>query len=211
MINTDNELEKNYGELPKDGPYSLINGGGGHGIVWGRSTENVVGEKLPRGIQGIYNGAPSGDGRGSVIAMNFRQTLNAQHFEGQMTDPVVCTAVDCYAYLPKDWKERLAKLGYTDNGKANFAVWTAEEYDKLREIFGKCIAIVSELNRKTAEIAANVTADLAPTHIRKTAEYVGVFAYRFNSAENLVDTLFDMGWLKPVDSKEKPAVCVVKN
>ncbi|MBS5843539.1 MAG: sigma-70 family RNA polymerase sigma factor [Clostridiales bacterium] len=211
LIDTENDLDKNYGELPKNGPYSLVNGGDGSGIIWGRSTENVVGDKIPRGIQGIYNGAPSGDGRGSVIAMNFRQTLNTQHFEGNMTDPLVCTAVDCYEYLPKDWKERLDKLGYADNGKANFAVWTAEEYEKLQKMLGECISIVSELNRKTSELAANVTADLAPTHIRKTAEYVGAFVYRFNSIENLVNTLFDMGWLKAAHDKEKPAVCVVKN
>ena len=211
LINTENDLEKNYGELPKDGPYSLVNGGGGHGIIWGRSTENVVGDKLPRGIQGIYNGCPASDGRGSVIAMNFRQTLNAQHFEGQMTDPIVCTAVDCLDYLPKDWNERLTKLGYAYNGKANFAVWTAEEYDKLREILSECTSIVSELNRKTSEIAANVTADLAPAHICKTAEYVGAFVYRFNSIENLVNTLCDMGWLIATRDKEKPAICVVKS
>ncbi len=211
LIDTENDLATSYGELPNDGPYSLVNGGKGSGIIWGRSTENSVCDKLPIGIQGIYNGVPSDDGRGSVIAMNFRQTLNAQHFEGRMTDPVVCVAVDCYEYLPKDWKDRLAKLGYTDNGKANFAVWTAEEYDKLREILGECTSIVSELNRKTSEIAANVTADLAPAHIRKTAEYVGAFVYRFNSIENLVNTLFDMGWLKVTRDKEKPAVCVVKS
>ncbi len=211
LIDTENDLEKNYGELPKDGPYSLVNGGGGQGIIWGRSTENVVGDKLPKGIQGIYNGCPSGDGRGSVIAMNFRQTLNAQHFEGQMTAPVVCTAVDCFEYLPKDWKEQLDKLGYAENGKANFAVWTIEEYDELRKILKECISIVSELNRKTFELAANVTADLAPAHIRKVAEYVGAFVYRFNSIENLVNTLFDMDWLKAVSDTEKPAICVVKN
>ena len=191
LINTENDLEKNYGELPKDGPYSLVNGGGGQGIIWGRSTENVVGDKLPRGIQGIYNGCPASDGRGSVIAMNFRQTLNAQHFEGQMTDPIVCTAFDCFDYLPKDWNERLAKLGYAYNGKANFAVWTAKEYDKLREILSECTSIVSELNRKTSEISANVTADLAPTHIRKTAEYVGAFVYRY--VAKMLDVFDDIG------------------
>ncbi len=211
LIDTENDLEDNYGKLPEDGPYSLVNGGGGHGIIWGRSTENVIEEKLPRGILGIYKGCQSSDNRGSVIAMNFRQTLNAQHFAGKMTDPVVCTAVDCFEYLPKDWKERLDKLGYTDNGKANFAVWTNKEYDELRKMLSECIFIVSELNRKTSELAGSITADLAPTHIRKTAEYVGAFVYRFNSIENLVNALFDMGWLKAVDSKEKPAVCVVKN
>lgn len=211
LIDTENDLEKNYGELPKDGPYSLVNGGGGHGIIWGRSNENVVGDKLPKGIQGIYNGCPSSDKRGSVIAMNFRQTLNAQHFEGQMTDPVVCTAVDCFEYLPKDWQKVLDDLGYAKNGKANFAVWTNKEYDELQKMLNECISIVSDLNRKTAELAANITADLAPSHIRKNAEYVGAFVYRFNSVENLVNALFDMGWLKSVKDKEKPAICVVKN
>ena len=75
----------------------------------------------------------------------------------------------------------------------------------------ECCAILSALNLKTSQLAATVTADLAPTHIRKTAEYVGAFVYRFNSIENLVNTLFDMGWLKAVDEKEKPAICVVKN
>ncbi|MGN1450963.1 MAG: hypothetical protein ACI4XQ_02595, partial [Eubacteriales bacterium] len=93
----------------------------------------------------------------------------------------------------------------------NFVVWTNEEYEELRNVLDERIAIVSELNRKTSALAAKVTSDLAPAHIRKTAEYVGAFVYRFNSVENLVNTLFDMDWLKTVDDREKPAVCVVKN
>ncbi len=210
LIDTENDLEKNYGELPKDGPYSHVNGGG-HGIIWGRSTENVVGEKLPKGIQGIYNGCSASDKRGSVIAMNFRQTLNAQQFEGQMTDPVVCTAVDCFEYLPKDWQTVLNDLGYAKNGKANFAVWSSAEYDELRKMLDECISIASDLNRKTADEAAKVTADLAPTHIRKTAEYVGAFVYRLYSVDKLVSKLFEMDWIKAVGDNEKPAVCVVKS
>ena len=38
----------------------------------------------PQGIQGIYNGCESSDKLGSVIAINFRQTLNAQHFDYSM-------------------------------------------------------------------------------------------------------------------------------
>ena len=211
LIETEDDIENNYGELPKDGPYSLVNGGGGQGIIWGRSTENVVGDKLPRGIQGIYNDIPSSDNRGSVIAMNFKQTLNAQSFEGEMTTPVVCTAVDCFEYLPNDWQKVLAELHYAKDGKANFAVWTYADYSELQAMLRECISLVSELNRKTAELAAHVTADLAPAHIRKTAEYVGAFVYRFNSIENLVNTLFDMGWLKSVEEYEKPAICVVTN
>ena len=211
LTDTENDLEKNYGKLPKDGPYSLVNGGGGHGIIWGRSNESVVGEKLPSGIQGIYNGCPSSDKRGSVIAMNFRQTLNAQHFEGQMTYPVVCTAVDGFEELSKDWQKVLDDLGYTKNGKANFTVWTNKEYGELQKMLHECISIVSELNRKTAELAANITADLAPSHIRKNAEYVGAFVCRFYSIDKLVSKLFEMDWIKAVGDNEKPAVCVVRN
>ena len=143
--------------------------------------------------------------------MNFRQTLNAQHFEGQMTDPIVCTAVDCFEYLSADWQQILTELGYANEGKANFAVWSYEEYNELQYILRECISIVSDLNRRTAELAAKTTADLAPSHRRKTAEYVGAFVYQFNSAENLVNILFEMDWLKKVNNKEKPAVCVIKN
>ena len=206
---TENYIEEKYGELPKDGPYSLVNGGGGQGIVWAyEDTTCEYGSK--NRIRGIYDDCPSSDGRGTVIAMNFSQTLNAQHFQVQMTDPIVCTAVDCYEYLPEDWKERLEKLGYANNGKANFAVWTMEEYSELQRILRECTEAIVELNNKTVEIAAEISADLAPTHVRKTAEYVGAFVYRFNSIENLVDILFEMGWVKPVDNKDKPAVCVVR-
>ena len=211
LIDTENSLEENYGKLPSDGPYSLVNGGGGEGIIWGRSAETIESDQSPRGIAGICNGCPSSDGRGSVIAMNFMQLLNTQHFKEDMTDPVVCTAVDCYDYLPSDWKNRMETLGYANNGKANFAVWSTQEYDALRTILEKSIAIVSELNRKTSEIAATVTADLAPAHIRKTAEYIGAFVYRFNSIVNLVDALYGMDWLKAARNNEKPAICVVKN
>ena len=211
LTNTENDLEKNYGELPEDGPYSLVNGGGGRGIIWGRSTENVVGDQLPRGIQGIYNGCLANDKRGSVIAMNFRQTRNAQHFEGHMTDPIVCTAVDCFEYLPKDWQKLLNDRHYAKDGKANFAVWSGKEYDELPQVLGECISIVSELNRKTAELAATIIADLAPSHIRKNAEYVGAFVYRFSSIDKLVSMLYEMDWIKAVDDTDKPAVCVVRN
>lgn len=207
---TENHIEEKYGDLPKDGPYSLVNGGGGQGIVW--AYEDTTCEYVNKNrIRGIYGDCPSSDGRGTVIAMNFKQTLNAQHFQMQMTDPIVCTAVDCYEYLPEDWKERLEKLGYANNGKANFAVWAAEEYTELKRILRECTEAIAELNNKTVEIAAEIAADLAPTHIRKTAEYVGAFVYRFNSLEDLVDALFEMGWVKPVDDKDKPAICVVKN
>ena len=75
----------------------------------------------------------------------------------------------------------------------------------------ECITIVSDLNRKIAELAASITADLAPSHIRKTAEYVGAFVYRFHSIDKLVSKLFEMDWVKSVEDAEKPAVCVVRN
>ncbi|MBQ8403743.1 MAG: hypothetical protein IJX55_04870 [Clostridia bacterium] len=209
LIDTNNDLEKHYGELPGDGPYSLVNGGGGRGVVWGRNKETIVSDELPQGIQGIYNGCQSSGGRGKVIAMNFRQTLNAQHFEGRMTDPLVLAAEGRFEDLSDEWKNITANLGYVSGGKANFTVWSSEEYKALPQILRECTDLVSELNRKTAEIAATVTADLAPAHIRKTAEYVGALVYQFNSIENLVNALYDRGYLKPVGDREKPAICVV--
>ena len=198
LMETENDLKKSYG-ISKSG------------VVWGRNFDVSVQDGSSNGIQGIYNGCSSNDGRGSVIAMNFKQTLNAQHFNYSMTEPLVCVGTDRYESLQKTCQEHLGALGYVANGKANFAVWTVEEYEALREMLGDYIAIVSELNRKTSSIAADVTADLAPAHIRKTAGYVGAVVYRFHSIENLVNTLFDMEWLKAVHDKEKPAICVVKN
>ena len=71
------------------------------------------------------------------------------------------------------------------------------------------IEILSELNLKTAEIASAVTADLAPAHIKKTAEYVGAFVYRSNAIGQLAGKLCRGGWLHGVDVSEKPAVCAV--
>lgn len=210
LLDTENDAQRNFGTLPKDGPYSLVNGGGGHGVVWGRSTESLLKEEIPKGIQGVYNGCPSGNG-GSVIAMNFRQNLNAQHFSMNMTESIVATAMETYEQLSEDWKKHLERLGYAKDGKANFAVWTKEEYDLLYKILAECVSLVTELNHQTSQLAANIIADLAPTHIRKSAEYVGALVYRFNSAENLVNTLFAMGWLASVENEDKPTLCVVKN
>ena len=200
LMETEDFLKNTYGQSTENGL----------GVVWGRSFETPR-EGVPEGIQGFYNGCESTDGRGSVIAINFVQTLNAQQFEYGMTAPVVCTAVDCFEYLPDNWKEILGNLGYAKDGKANFAVWTKEEYGELRRMLGECISIVSELNRRTSEIAAAITADLAPAHIRKTAEYVGASVYRFRSLEHFVNALYAAHWVKEVADTDKPAVCVVKN
>lgn len=78
-------------------------------------------------------------------------------------------------------------------------------------MLSECISIVSDLNRKTAELAANITADLAPSHIRKNVEYVGAFVYRFHAADKLVERLYETDWIKAVGDAEKPAICCVVN
>ena len=181
------------------------------GIVWGRSFRSQGEEFIPCGLQGIYSGVASRDGRGTVIAMNFPQTLNAQRFEGGLTDPVVCTAVDCYEYLPKEWQSILTELGYAEGGKASFPVWSKEEYAAMEGLLKESVALVTGFIRKSAEVAAAITADLAPAHIRQTAEQVGATVYRFNAIEKLVDALFQAGWLRSVGNGDKPAICVVKN
>ena len=110
-----------------------------------------------------------------------------------------------------DWQKVLDERGYAKDGTANFAVWSNKEYNELQQILYECISVVTDFNRKTAEIAANITADLAPTHIRQPAESVGALVYRFYSIDKLVSRLYEMEWIKAVADHEKPAICVVKN
>ena len=201
LLESERVLKSQYGESTDNGL----------GVIWGRSFAMPREDALPQGIQGIYNGAAARDGRGSVIAMNFRQTLHAQHFEYCMTDPMVATAFGAYSCLGSEWQDILKKHGYVKDGKPNFAIWTMNEYEEMRKILSECTALALELSRKTSDIAAEITADLAPVHIRRTAEHVGAVVYRFGMIDNLVNALYDMGWLKSVDDTEKPAVCVVKN
>lgn len=201
LMETERVLKSQYGESTDNGL----------GVIWGRSFAMPREDALLQGIQGIYNGARARDGRGSLIAMNFRQTLHAQHFEYSMTDPMVAVACGAYSYLGSEWQNILDKNGYIKDGKPNFAIWTMDEYEEMRKILSECTALASELSQKTSDIAAEITADLAPVHIRKTAEHVGAFVYRFGMIDHLVNALYDMGWLKSVDDTEKPAVCVVKN
>lgn len=196
-------------DLPDDGPYSLVNGGGGRGVVWGRniSMEDAMNSGS---VRGVYCGETSADGRGTVYAINFSQIIDSQWYQGEV-DPVVCTAVGCFEYLPDEWKKMMEDNGYAKDGRPNFPVWSAEEWEDMKTLLKECTDIVTELNRKTAEVASAVTADLSPAHIRKTAEFVGALAYRFRSIEKLVDTLYEKNWLKAVGDKDKPALCVVKN
>lgn len=200
--------------LPSDGPYSIVHGGEGRGIVWGKKErwnfEPL--DKPSRNIRGIYTDCPSSDGRGSVVAVNFGQTVNVQKFSSDMTDPLVATACGGLEALPDEWKKSLSDGGYARNGGANFPIWTAREYGELRTLLGQCTAIVSELGRRGREISAAVIQDIAPEHVRESAAYVGSLTKRFCAVEAIVNALFDMGYLKDVDSDgPKPALCVIKN
>lgn len=209
MLRTDAEIVEKYGEYPDDGPYSYVNGGGGAGFVWGRCMSTVDEDR--HDFEGIYNNCSAQDGRGSVIAFNFKQITNGQHFTLHMTDPVSCTGVGCFDYLPEDCKKWMSELSYVKNGKPNFAVYSDEEYNSLSEILKNGIDIFTRLNRETFTIAAQISADHAPEHIRKCAEHVGSFVYQFNSLGLIAAELYNMGWLKNINDMDKPAICVIKH
>lgn len=202
--------ENNMGELPDKGPYSLVNGGGGRGIVWGRCIDKSVKESESTHINGIYNGWPSNDNRGSVIAMNFAQISDIQSFSTNLTDPIVCTAVDCFDYLPDKWKEFLNNYGYSKNGKSNFPVYTIEEFNSIEAMLKSSINVLNELCEKTSKIAASVTSDFAPAHIKEYAEFTGAFIHSLDIAENIVNELFEIEYLKKSEGSFKPAMCVIK-
>ena len=199
------------GDLPKDGPYSLVNGGGGKGVVWGRCVDKSVKEEDSTQVQGIYNGCISNDRRGSVIAINFAQIVNKQRFSINFTDPLVCTAVDCFEYLPNEWKNILNDLGYSENGKANFPVYSFAEYNDIEKVLEKSIVALSKLSVEISKAAADITSDFAPKHIKEYAEYVGSFIYSLNVAENIANELYEMEYLKMLEDDFKPAMCVIKS
>ncbi len=197
--------------LPETEAYSLVNGGGGCGYVWGRSADEST--PMTHDIEGIYNGAPSDDWRGSVIAFNFAQTLNVQHVETQMITPLVAAACGCFAQLPDEWQAILNRDGYVADGKPNYPVYTPADYAALEAQLADSIACVSSLCRDTATHAARICAEHAPSHIRAIAEQVGKMVYQFGCLAQLADALTARGWLSPVEDAQspKPAMCVVLN
>ena len=54
-------------------------------------------------------------------------------------------------------------------------------------------------------------ADFAPVHIKEHAEYVGSFIHSLDIAQSVVNELYGMNYLKPVENGFKPAMCVVKS
>lgn len=197
--------------LPETEAYSLVNGGGGCGYVWGRSADESA--PIAHDIEGIYNGAPSGDGRGSVIAFNFVQTLAAQHVETRMVTPLVAAACGCFECLPDEWQTILTRDGYMADGKPNFPIYTHADYATLEAQLTDSIACINALCRDTATHAARICAEHAPTHIRTIAEQVGAMVHQFSCLAQLADALTARGWLSPVDDKllPKPAMCVILN
>lgn len=197
--------EKSDCDLPSDGPYRLVNGGGGRGFIWGRSEHNSE-----NGIEGIYNGMHSRDSRGWIVAFNFKQTLCVQHFMGSRSDFVVAVALDGFDALPEESKKLMEKEGYIKDGKANFPVYTKEEFEKANKLLADMAGIFKKVDSQTVKIASEVTTDHSPEHIRKTAAMVGAFTYGFQSAEKLVTSLYEKSWLLPVNGSQKCSMCVVK-
>jgi len=202
--------EKITGKLPENGPYSIVNGGGGRGVVWGRCMDSTPQNDLEQ-IRGIYNGCLSNDKRGSVIAMNFGQIKTNQQFSLNFTDPIVATAVDCFEYLPDERKKILDSYGFVKNGKANYPVYTYKEYKNLEKILEGGISILYNLGEKVTKIASEIMADFAPIHIKEYAEYVGAFIHSLDIAQSVVNELCDMNYLMPVKNGFKPGMCVVKS
>ena len=195
-------------ELPEDGPYALVNGGGGRGVIWARSAEDGI--KAPDQIQGIYDGYMSRDSRGWITAINYAAVSEAQDFSDIMLDPIVAAACGGFSCLGEDWQTHLEAKGYTVGGLPNFMVYEREEFDNLESLLNKEIDCFTALFRKAVETGAAVCGDMAPPHIKKTAEIVGGIVTRFTGMEKICRTLFETGWLRTPDRLEKPAMFVVK-
>lgn len=190
--------------LPADGPYRLVNGGGGRGFIWGRSEE-----KNSR-IHGIYSGYCNNDMSNYVIVFNFQQMLGVQDFSGDHTAAVCAVARENTQALSERDKNIVTAQGYAKDGKANFPVYTKEEFERAKEFLAPMARIFRNVALETTKTAAYVTAEHSPAHIKKTAEMVGAFKYGFDSAEKFIDRLYEKGWLDAPDTAQKCAMCIVK-
>lgn len=190
-------------DLPADGPYRLVNGGGGRGFIWGRNENNST-------IQGIYNGFHARDRRDFIIAFNFHQMLGMQRFMGNHSDSVVAAARGESENLSDEIKKIIERENYVKDGKANFPVYTKEEFKRANALLSDMEEIFKKFNRENVRIVSAVTADHAPEHIRKTSAMVGAFTYGFVSAENIVNALCERSYLLPINGTQKCAMCVVK-
>lgn len=189
-----------YGALPEGGLYSRLCGG--RGIVWGRSAHGS--DDPHRRIYGIYND-PLGSG---LIAMNFAQTLDAQHYRNDMFGAVSAAAEDIET-LTAEQTEMLERLGYIGGGRTLFPVWTEAEYNELRELLSDGSSVLEACMTACTERAAGISADLAPEHLRAEAELVGAIAYKFFAVERLADALCETCALGTEQLTGIPALCMV--
>ncbi len=195
-----------YGYFPRDGVYNHLRGDSG--IVWGTSSSVTPSNSIPR-IYGIYEGTAY-DGRGIVHAINFGQLINAQHYTDNDLDQISCTAVGCFDYLPNECKIYQRETGYvTPDDRPNFAVYTPSEFAELPTLLTPSINLLSDFFKQNLAIITRITAEHAPEHIRKAAKFTGAFVYQFTGIQYLVETLFQNGWLNPVEDTAKPALCVI--
>ena len=198
-----------YGKSPADGAYSVVNGGGGRGIVWGRCF--AEGDEFEKGIRGIYNNCFSPDESCSVIAYNFIQILNGQFFQGDMLGALSILA-NGHGDISDDIKQRLYAKGYiTEAGKLNIPVYSDSEYCEIKMLLGGGIKIFSEAMDRIREVSANIAAEHAPEHIKKLAEYTAAFVSGIDCFTYIVRNLYTSGWLKNVGDTDKPAMCIVRH
>lgn len=202
--------EKTAHPLPENEVYALVNGGG-QGYVWGRSAGGEA--AIPHDVEGIYNGCPSHDRRGSMIAINFGENLGAQRFEGGMVDPLVAAVFGGSDCLERALRDRLEKQGYLRDGAPNFVDYSMTEYHSLRDELAEPIACLRRLFAEAGEIAARICAEHAPVHIRETAREVGAMVHQHTGLSRLTSALCATGCLTPVTEPDavKPTVCVIRN
>lgn len=150
----------------------------GCGIVWGRAAN--AGETIEFGLAGIYTGAGDGGAEDFICAYNFAQ--NGQRYQGG-----------------------LDKEAFADPEVVHY---THAEFERALTLVQPRAAYLTALMREISSIAAEVTAELAPAHIRREAEYAGAMVYRFNGIDNAAGALIAAGWLVPTQTG-KPTMCAV--
>lgn len=203
MMQVERERTASCGDLPSDGPYTLITGG--RGYVWGRCADETDANEM----QGIFNGVDAEDGRRTVVAMNFPQNAAAQNVLTNEVDLISCIGVGCFDALPEEWQTVCRRLGYEKDGQPNYAVYTDVEYEQMQPMLADGVEIMAQLLRSASAVSAQIWMEHAPARIRKAAEEVGAAVCPSDSLPTVAETLCETGWLTAVNGLEKPTLCLI--
>ena len=195
-------------ELTGSEPYKRCTGG--EGFIWGRSMETTNQLNQKQNIYGVFNDYTCTDERGTVTVWNWAVNKEVQMVTPDMIQPIVCTAIDCFQYLPEEWRNRLREQRYEVGEKANCPVYSMAEFEILQSKMEAFMQTIREYHKEILQDSEEIITDMAPSEIKKSASAAGRHIYGLEGLVCLGDVLVKNGWLTPAEEEDcKPGLLIV--